>query len=86
MDYQSQAFKKFSNIFIQARAKRDLYDTSRMIKGDFKEHRWISRDLEDKHSMLEFDQDLAGTSRDVNGSQGNIPRVTISQRARGYFT
>ena len=50
--------KKFSSIFMQVRAKRDLYDTSRMIKG-------TSRDVEGKNSGLEFDQDLTGTSRDI---------------------
>ena len=36
-------------------------------------------DLEGKNSRLKFDQDLAGTSRDVEGSRGKI------QKARRYF-
>ena len=38
-------------------------------KGDFEGHRWILRDLKGKKSGLKFDQDLAGTSRDVEGSR-----------------
>ena len=35
--------KKFSSIFMQVRAKRDLYDISRMIKVDVDGFRGISR-------------------------------------------
>ena len=48
---------------MQARDKRDLNDTSRMIKE-------ILRDLENKNSELKFNQDLASTSRDIEGSHG----------------
>ena len=54
--------KRFSSIFLQARAKRVLYDTSVMIK-------------EDKNNVLTFNQDLAGSSRDVEGSRGKISKA-----------
>ena len=63
---------------MQARAKRDLYDTSMMIKGDFEGRRWTLRDLDDKHSMLECHRELAGL-------EGKYRELTISQKARGYF-
>ena len=70
--YQSQAFKdifqafrKFSSIFMQAHAKRDLYDTFWMIKGTLRYVDGVRRILKVKNSVLEFDQDLASTSWDV---------------------
>ena len=65
LDYQSQVFEKISSIFMQARAKRDLYDTSRMIKEDFEGCRWILRNLKDKHSVLECHRELVAISRDL---------------------
>ena len=60
---------------MQARTKRDLYDTLRIIKGDFEGRRWILRNLQDKHSVLECHIELAGILRDVEGSRGKIPRA-----------
>ena len=53
---------------MQACAKRDLYDTSRMIKGDLKGRQWILRDLEGKNCVLKCHRELVGTSRDILGT------------------
>ena len=75
MGYQSQAFGKvfkhlerFSSIFMQAHAKRDLYDTLLMIKEtsrDVEGCRGISR-INVESSQIH--RELVGTSRDVAGS------------------
>ena len=57
---------------MQARTKKILYNTSVMIK-------------EDKNSVLAFNQDLAGSSQDVEGFSRENTGSKISQRARGYF-
>ena len=55
-------------------------------KGNFEGRQWILRDLEGKNSGLNFfDQDLAGTSRDVEGSREKIHRASKNMRVRGYF-
>ncbi|GFY82956.1 calcium/lipid-binding (CaLB) phosphatase [Actinidia rufa] len=52
-----------------------LYDTVKTSSVFFVVSELQERDLEDKNSVLEFDQDLAGSSRDVEGSRGKIPRA-----------
>ena len=68
--------KKFSSLYMQVSAKRDLYDTSRKIKVHVDGFRGISMVNTVCWDVIESSQDL----------ERKYQELIISQKARRYFT